>query len=161
MATISVDYLDRDRFTIQVRGHRLTVDQPGVDGGDSGPTAAELLVASLAASFVGNARRYLARFGLPTDRLRVTAEYTLSVDWPQRVTSISLVLQTPSDVPPGWMQALRGVAMHCPVYTSIAYLPKVDVEVVHAPRRPDADWVPSTAPTAPRAGTKAPAAPRR
>ena len=50
MPNLSVTHQTGDRFQLQVRGHRLTCDQPSADGGDDqGPTPTELFVGSLAA----------------------------------------------------------------------------------------------------------------
>jgi putative redox protein len=79
MGTMTVRYLNGDRFAIGVRDHMLTVDQPRADGGeDTEPTPTELLVASLASCVAFYARRYLARHHLPTAGLAVTADYTPS-----------------------------------------------------------------------------------
>jgi putative redox protein len=49
MSDIFVRHEQGDRFTISVRGHDITIDQPLGDGGDDeGPTPSELFVASLA-----------------------------------------------------------------------------------------------------------------
>jgi len=62
---IAVTHVSGDRFAIQVRGHRLVVDQPVADGGqDAGPTPTELFVGSLAACVAFYARRFLARHDL-------------------------------------------------------------------------------------------------
>jgi len=46
---LRVRHVDGDRFTVDVRGHSLTVDQPVGDGGtDTAPTSTELFVAGLA-----------------------------------------------------------------------------------------------------------------
>jgi len=45
-----VHHLDGDRFAIDVRGHRLLVDQPvGAGGTDTAPTPTELFVVRAAA----------------------------------------------------------------------------------------------------------------
>ena len=67
--TIRIDYETGDRFTIDVRGHRLVTDQPGRDA-DAGPTPTELFVASLAACVAFYARRFLARHHLDAAGLR-------------------------------------------------------------------------------------------
>lgn len=62
---LAVTHVSGDRFAIQVRGHRLVVDQPVADGGqDAGPTPTELFAASLAACVGFYAERFLRRHDL-------------------------------------------------------------------------------------------------
>ena len=109
MSGMTVRHVDGDRFTIGVRDHLLTVDQPVNDGGaDTAPTPTELFVAGLASCVAFYARRYLSRHQLPTDGLTVTAQYTLGLR-PARVTDIRVDVQLPDGVPgraPG--RAARG-----------------------------------------------------
>ena len=49
MDEMTVRHQGGDRFEIDVRGHRVIVDQPsGAGGSDKGPTPTELFVAGLA-----------------------------------------------------------------------------------------------------------------
>ena len=129
MPSITVDHVDADTFTIGVRDHRLTVDQPVADGGsDAGPTPTELFVASLAGCVAYYARRYLARHGLPEDGLRVVADYDLAFR-PARVGRIRLVLVLPDGVPDDRHQALLAVASHCTVHNSLTASPEIGIEL--------------------------------
>ena len=75
MVGLSVVHLDGDAFTVAVRDHQVTVDQPiDAGGSDTGPTPTELFVASLAGCVAFYARRYLARPAVPEDGLRVVAD---------------------------------------------------------------------------------------
>ena len=76
--TPAVDVVPRsgDAFEVRVRGHRFVVDQPLEAGGqDTGPTPTELFVASVAACVAHYARSYLRRHHLPTQGLRVRADF--------------------------------------------------------------------------------------
>ena len=127
MSSMTVRHLDGDRFTIGVRDHLLTVDQPVNDGGaDTAPTPTELFVAGLAACVAFYARRYLSRHQLPTDGLTVTAQYTLGLR-PARVTDIRVDLQLPDGVPAERRDALLAVASHCTVHNSLTHPPEVTV----------------------------------
>ena len=96
MPNLSVTHQSADRFELQVRGHRLTCDQPVAAGGtDQGPTPTELFVGSLAACVAFYARRFLARHHLDAAGLRVQATYTMSPDRPARVDTITLQLLLP------------------------------------------------------------------
>ena len=133
MSTMTVRYLDGDRFAIGVRDHTITVDQPLADGGeDTAPTPTELLVASLASCVAFQARRYLARHQLPTTDLTVTADYNLEPH-PARVTDIRIDIQLPDAVPAQWLDALLAVTRHCAVHNTLADAPTVTVTLAGAP----------------------------
>ena len=124
---MTVRHLDGDRFAIDVRDHRLTVDQPLDDGGqDTGATPTELFVASLASCVAHYARGYLARHKLPTAGLAVTAEYTMGPR-PPRVTDIRVDVDVPDGVPAERLGGLLAVASHCTVHNTLAHPPAITV----------------------------------
>ena len=129
MSTIRVDHVDGDAFTIGVRDHRITVDQPVGDGGtDTGPTPTELFVGSLAGCVAFYVRRYLARHDLPQRGLHVAAEYEMA-SRPARVARIRIVLGLPDGVPEDRRPGLLAVAEHCTVHTTLDTPPTVSIEV--------------------------------
>lgn len=66
-----VTHVGDDRFTIQIRGHGIVVDQPEERGGDDeGPTPTELFVASVASAPEGPAAPG-GRRGRTTDQAKV------------------------------------------------------------------------------------------
>ena len=130
MDTMTVRYLDGDRFDIAIRGHRLTVDQPTSAGGeDTAPTPTELFVAGLASCVGFYARRYLARHELPTDGLAVHTSYEIG-GRPARVTHVRLDVELPDGVPPERRDALLAVASHCTVHNSLEEPPDVGITLV-------------------------------
>ena len=127
--TVRVDHLSGDEFTIGVRGHRLTVDQPVDAGGrDTAPTPTELFVAGLASCVAFYARRYLARHGLPTEGLAVDAAYEMG-SRPARVAAVDLRLHVPAGVPESRREPLLAVASHCTVHTTLTTQPDVVVRL--------------------------------
>ncbi len=125
---IAVTHVSGDRFAIQVRGHRLVVDQPVADGGqDAGPTPTELFAASLAACVGFYAERFLRRHGLEADRLRVDCHATMSADRPARVAAIALRIGGLPELPSNRRDALLAVVEHCTVHNSIREAPKVEI----------------------------------
>jgi putative redox protein len=128
MPNLSVAHLERDRFELQVRGHRLLFDQPLADGGgDQGPTPTELFVGSLAACVGFYARRFLARHQLEAAGLRVEAAFTMSAERPARVDTITLRLLVPGPLEPNRRRALLAVVDHCTVHNSLRIPPQVRV----------------------------------
>jgi uncharacterized OsmC-like protein len=127
--TVRVDHLAGDEFTIGVRGHRLTVDQPVDAGGrDTAPTPTELFVAGLASCVAFYARRHLARHGLPTEGLAVDATYEMG-SRPARVAAVDLRLHVPAGVPESRRGPLLAVASHCTVHNTLTTEPDVVVRL--------------------------------
>ena len=125
---IAVTHLSGDQFAVQVRGHRLLVDQPLADGGqDAGPTPTELYAASLAACVAFYAERFLRRHGLAADWLRVDCHATMSADRPARVAAIALRIGGLPELPPNRRDALLAVVEHCTVHNSIREAPEVEI----------------------------------
>lgn len=129
MGEIWVGYRGGDRFAIDVRGHRLEVDQPCDEGGeDTSPTPTELFVAGLASCVAHYARRYLARHGLPTEGLAVETHFSIAPR-PARVDQISVCLHLPEGVPDERRAALLAVASHCTVHNTLETRPEVVVGI--------------------------------
>jgi uncharacterized OsmC-like protein len=125
---ISVAYREGDLFEINVRHHRLEVDQPIEAGGsDVAPTPTELFVVSLASCVAYYARRFIARHDLQTEGLSVDAIFTMA-EHPARVGRINLVIKLPDHFPDERRQALLAVASHCTVHNTLEDPPEVRFE---------------------------------
>jgi putative redox protein len=134
MAAIEVIHAKDDRFLIDVRGHGLVVDQPTeAGGGDVGPTPTELFVASLAACVGFYAERFLRRHGLPSEGLRVEADFEMAPDGHARVSSVTLRLHVPAELSAGRRVALLAVIQRCTVHNSLVQPPAVRLDL-------DAPW---------------------
>jgi putative redox protein len=128
MSDIFVRHEQGDRFTITIRGHEITVDQPVEDGGgDAGPTPSELFVASLGGCVAYFAERFLVRHDLPTEGLGVHTTYEYAEDAPSRVASIDVELVTPEGFPGSKLPALMKVVDHCTVHNSLRQVPQVRI----------------------------------
>jgi putative redox protein len=127
---LTVRYLHEDAFEIDVRGHRLMVDQPVEAGGANlGPTPTELFLAGLASCVGFYAARYLRRHQLAADALQVDCEATMSQHRPARVAAVRLRL---TGLPPMTDQqrtVLLQVADHCTVHNSLRQPPDVRIDL--------------------------------
>ncbi|MET8945243.1 OsmC family protein [Streptomyces sp. NPDC004542] len=127
---LDVTHLGDDAFAVDVRGHRITVDQPVEAGGkDTAPTPTELFAASLATCVAFYAGRYLHRHGLPRSGLRVGAEFVMSTDRPARVAAVRVVVAPPPELPEQRRAALLAVASHCTVHHTLQRPPRIDIEL--------------------------------
>jgi uncharacterized OsmC-like protein len=126
-ATMRVEYDAGDRFTIDIRGHEVVVDQPAeMHGDDLGPTPTELFVASLASCVGFYARRYLHRHGLDATGLRVEVCYDMATR-PSRVGDVELRVVVPAGVPVSRQDALLAMAGHCTVHNTLSVPPEVAI----------------------------------
>jgi uncharacterized OsmC-like protein len=127
--SVAVRHVDGDRFTIDVRGHSITVDQPVDAGGeDTAPSPTELFVAGLASCVAFYARRYLARHGLTSDGLEIRTEYELG-GRPARVDDIRVTITPPPSLPADRVDAFLAVASHCTVHNTLEHPPTVRIEL--------------------------------
>ncbi|MFF4548566.1 OsmC family protein [Streptomyces sp. NPDC001435] len=125
---LEVTHVEQDAYTVDVRGHRLRVDQPPEAGGtDTAPTPTELFAASLATCVAFYAGRYLHRHGLPRAGLRVRTEFTMATDRPARVASLQVVVVPPPELPEERRAALLAVASHCTVHNTLHQPPEIDI----------------------------------
>ncbi|KOU72892.1 osmotically inducible protein OsmC [Streptomyces sp. MMG1533] len=125
-----VAHVDHDAYTVDIRGHRLQVDQPTEAGGtDTAPTPTELFAASLATCVAFYAGRYLHRHNLPRTGLRVRTEFTMAADRPARVASLRVVVVPPPKLPEQRRAALLAVVSHCTVHNTLRQPPEIDIEL--------------------------------
>ena len=100
---------------IEIRGHRLTVDEtPDLGGVDEGPSPLELLAASLASCTAITMEMYANRKGWDIGQVEVDCEYTT----PERgsATHFNLVLRLPNSCSQEQIERLRVIAAKCPVH---------------------------------------------
>jgi putative redox protein len=125
---IAVRYAGGDRLRVDVRGHGLFADQPVEDGGeDTAPTPTEMFVSSLAACVAFYAERFLRRHGLPTEGLKVTADYQWAEN-PHRVGEIVLNVEAPG-LTEVKREAFERVIEHCTVHNTLSVPPVVRVNL--------------------------------
>ena len=118
-----------DRFEIEIRGHRVVVDQPeSIGGEDVGPTPTELFVASLGSCVGFYARRYLARHRLDSTGLTVEVAYDMATK-PSRVGEVTLRVVVPAGVPEERRAGLLAAAGHCTVHNTLTTPPEVRVDL--------------------------------
>lgn len=136
---IEVEYRQRDRLLVRIRDHELIVDQPAEAGGDDlGPTPTELFVAGLAACVGFYTERYLRRHDLPTEGLRIGAEFTMA-DTPARVDTVQLHVELPEGIPDKRRETLLAVIERCTVHNSLRHPPEVGIEI-RTPSLARAGW---------------------
>jgi len=125
---LDVTHRHGDAYDVDIRGHRLLVDQPTQVGGtDVAPTPVELFAASLATCVAFHAGRYLKRHGLPRGGLRVHTEFTMAADPPARVESLRITITPPPALSAQRHAAMLAVASHCTVHNTLRLPPRVEI----------------------------------
>jgi putative redox protein len=110
--------LEKFRHDVQIRGHRLTADEPRESGGDDdGPSPQELLAASLASCTAITMEMYARRKGWNVDGLAVDVDYTPA----ERgcPTRFEMVLKLPRHLSEEQADKLRVIATRCPVHRTL------------------------------------------
>ncbi|MER7467281.1 OsmC family protein [Streptomyces sp. NPDC097981] len=127
---LDVTHVDGDVYVVDVRGHRLRVDQPTDAGGtDTAPTPTELFAASLATCVAFYAGRYLLRHGLSCEGLGVRTEFAMATDRPARVAAVRMVIVPPSQLPEERRAGLLAVASHCTVHNTLQRPPEIGIDL--------------------------------
>ncbi|MDW8804540.1 OsmC family protein [Streptomyces scabiei] len=127
---LDVTHVHQDAYAVDIRGHRIMVDQPTEAGGtDTAPTPTELFAASLATCVAFYAGRYLRRHSLVHSGLRVRAEFVMASDRPARVGSVRVVIGLPHALPEQRRAALLAVASHCTVHNTLHEPPEIRLEL--------------------------------
>ena len=103
---------------VEIRGHRLTADEPKDEGGtDTGPSPQELLAASLASCTAITMEMYANRKGWDIGEVIVDVDYEPA----QRgsVTKFELTVTLPKELPEDQRERLMQIAAKCPVHRTL------------------------------------------
>lgn len=114
------------RFTTEIRGHRLVVDQPQPKGGDTAPMPMELMGAALATCVALYVQQYCDSRGLPYQGMRVELQQHTTRN-PYRVGTFEVRVVLPEALAPEHMEMLERVARSCPVHNTLMHAPGFEV----------------------------------
>jgi putative redox protein len=115
------------RFAAQIRGHRLTVDQPRSGGGeDSAPMPLELLGASLGTCVALYVQQFCHARNLPHGGMRVEVEPHGAQG---RIGRFDVRVVLPEPLPPQYATLLERVARSCPAHNTLAHGAEIAVEI--------------------------------
>jgi uncharacterized OsmC-like protein len=129
MQPIVVSWEGGTRFTADIRGHKVTVDQPEKSGGeDRAPMPVELLPASLGTCVALYVQRFLATRQL--DATGLTVEVTsVGAPNPNRIARFGIEVKIPGGVPEKYRDAVRRAAEGCTVHHTLTHAPEIVVDV--------------------------------
>ena len=123
-----LDYKGGFEFTASSRGHSVTIDlPPAMKGEDKGMTPPELFVASLASCVGMYVLFYCNGQNLPTEGMKIIANYEDSPEKPARIGKITLEICIPAGVPEEHRGPLMQMAHQCKVHNSICTAPEIEM----------------------------------
>ncbi len=120
-----------NQFAIQIRGHRLVVDQPAGIGADAGPMPIELLGAALGSCVALYVQQFCEARDLSTEGLEVSVQQQ-GAKSPARVASFEVSVKLAAEMPPHYVELLERVARSCPAHHTLAHGAEVSVSVERA-----------------------------
>jgi putative redox protein len=103
---------------VEIRGHRVTADEPRDQGGeDAGPSPQELLAASLASCTAITMEMYASRKGWDVGDIAVNVTYEPA----QRgsPTRFKMQVEVPKELPEEQRERLLQIAAKCPVHRTL------------------------------------------
>lgn len=129
MKPITVTWDGGLRFTADIRGHRLTVDQPREQGGaDAGPMPIELLPASLGTCVALFVKQFLVTRDL--DPAGLTVEVTAhGATNPHRLGRFEVRVSIPGGVPEKYRDAVRRAAESCTAHHTLTHAPEIALSI--------------------------------
>lgn len=118
------------RFTADVRGHKVHVDQPTQGGGeDAAPSPLELVPASLGTCIAFFVKQYLAARSVDPTGLEVEVG-VMGAPNPHRIGRFEVRVVLPGGVPEKYRDAVTRVAETCTVHHTLMHRPEIVVEVM-------------------------------
>ena len=129
MQPITVTWDGGVRFTADIRGHKVSVDQPSQGGGqDSAPMPLELLPTSLGTCVALFVQQFLVTRGLSAEGLTVTVTATGAPN-PQRIGAFDVQVTIPGGVPEKYRDAVLRAAQTCTVHNTLEHRPEVKIAI--------------------------------
>jgi uncharacterized OsmC-like protein len=127
--SLTISWTGGVALAVQVRGHRLTVDQPVEEGGeDRGITPVEMFVASLGTCIAYYAVRFCRRHNISTEGLAVRAEWSYR-EQPHRIGAIRVGVDLKGEWDAGLKERLQKVVEGCTVHHSLTHPPEIAIQV--------------------------------
>jgi putative redox protein len=103
---------------IEIREHRLIVDEQEDDGGgDQGPTPTELLAASLASCTAATIEMYADRKGWDLGQVEVTADFTKATS--ETPAKFKVDIRSPAELTDEQRDRILTIAHKCPVHRAL------------------------------------------
>jgi uncharacterized OsmC-like protein len=132
MKPITVTWDGGVRFTADIRGHKVAVDQPPQGGGtDRAPMPLELLPTALGTCVALFVQQFLAARGLDATGMEVQV-FTAAAANPHRIGQFGVTVSVPKGIPDKYRDAVKRVAESCTVHHTLSHQPEIAVEILES-----------------------------
>lgn len=126
---MKIIYNGKKEFTVNVRNHSFTVDQPVDNGGENkGPTPPEIFAASLGTCIGVYVASYCNTKGIKTEGLMFDVDWKFSEEH-EKIEEISVKIFMPDESYKAREKAILRVAEHCLIHNTITGNPKIDLSI--------------------------------
>jgi len=120
------------RFTADIRGHKVLVDQPRQGGGeDTAPSPLELVPAALGTCVAFFVTQFLATRGVDPTGLEVAVGVAGAPN-PHRIGRFDVHVRVPAGMPERYREAVVRAAETCTVHHTLSHVPEIAVTVEEA-----------------------------
>ena len=127
--SVIVSWIKGVQLAVEVRNHRLVLDQPTEEGGqDQGITPVEMFVSSLGGCIGYFAVRFCQRHTIPTDGLKVTMQWEYA-ERPHRIGAMTAYVDLSFPLDSAMKHRLQQVLEGCTIHQSLADPPGVSVVI--------------------------------
>lgn len=117
------------RFTADVRGHKVRVDQPRQGGGeDTAPAPLELVPVALGTCVAFFVQQFLAARGIDPAGLEVAVGVAGASD-PHRIGRFEVTVRAPAGLPERYREAVLRAAETCTVHHTLTHRPEIAVRL--------------------------------
>lgn len=128
--SLTVKYIERNKFEVTCRSHRIITDQPESENGtDKGMTPVELLNASLASCAAYYATTFLKRRIPDLTELEVQSRWQYS-EAPHRVGAIHLTIVFPNIITAPEKRGLLRTVEHCTIGNTLKHTPNIRINII-------------------------------
>jgi len=115
------------RFTADVRGHKVPVDQPRQGGGDdTAPSPLELVPAALGSCVAYYVQQFLVTRGVDPTGLEVAVGVAGAPN-PHRIGRFDVRVRVPAGMPERYREAVVRAAETCTVHHTLSHRPEIVV----------------------------------
>jgi putative redox protein len=120
------------RFTADIRGHKVRVDQPRQGGGeDTAPGPLELVPAALGTCVAYFVQQFLVTRGVDPSGLEVAVGVAGAPD-PHRIGRFDVRVRVPEGMPERYREAVVRAAETCTVHHTLSHRPEIAVALEEA-----------------------------
>ena len=127
---MNIEYKGGMRFDVDVRGHKMIVDQPPeMKGKDEGPTPADLFIASLGTCIGVYVHWYCDKHNINHEGMKINLVWAKATTPPARIDMVEVNIDLPDGCPQEHKKGLINQAEKCLIHQTIKHEPEININV--------------------------------